>query len=82
MTRGLEQLDVLLGEWVVASKKYSEGRGLTSVTRIEDGKFLRWESSEESDLFPRSTLMIGSKWEMSKDGKQWDVDFDLTYTKQ
>ena len=60
MTRGLEQLDVLLGEWVVASKKYSEGRGLTSVTRIDDGKFLRWESSEENDLFPRSTLMIGS----------------------
>ena len=137
MTRGLEQLDVLLGEWIVASKKYSEGRGLTSVTRIDDGKFLRWESSEENDLFPHSTLMIGSddardectvlyfdargvhrvyhmsvvgdefrmwrdapefnqrfignisgdrktiagQWEMSKDGKQWDVDFDLTYTK-
>jgi hypothetical protein len=23
----------------------------------------------------------GGQWEISKDGKSWEVDFDLTYTK-
>ena len=25
---------------------------------------------------------IAGQWEMPKDGKQWDLDFDPTYTKQ
>ena len=24
---------------------------------------------------------IAGQWEISKDGKSWDVDFDLTYTR-
>jgi len=138
MTGGLKQLDVLLGEWTAVSKKYSEGRGHTSVAPTEDGKFLRIESREEDERFPHSTQLVGAdesrdectvlyydsrgvhrvyrmsvvdgvwkmwrdapgfnqryigaikhrgrtiegQWEMSKDGKRWDVDFDLTYTKQ
>ena len=137
MTEGLEQLDPLIGEWVVESKKYSEGRGRTTVRTTEDGKFLRLESSQEDERFPHSTLVIGSddasdectvlyydardvrrvyrtrltggiwkmwreapgfnqrfigkiaddgktiagEWEMSRDGTNWDADFDLTYTK-
>ena len=33
------------------------------------GKFLRLESSETDN------------WEMSRDGKKWEVDFDLSYKK-
>jgi len=137
LNEGLKQLDPLIGEWVMESKKYPEGRGRTAVRATEDGKFLRLESSEESDKFPHSTLLIGSdaardvctvlyydarderrvyetrlaggvwkmwreapdfnqrfigrisddgktiagQWEMSRDGTNWEVDLDLTYTK-
>jgi len=57
---GLEQLEVLVGTWVVESKKYSEGLGQTTVTPIEDGKYLRLESKQEDERFPRSTQLIGS----------------------
>ncbi len=137
MTNGLKLLDVLLGDWDVSSKKFSEGRGRTSVRPTEDGKFLRLESTQEDARFPHSTLLIGSdderdectvlyydsrevrrvyrttvtagawrmwreapefnqrfigrisddgktiagQWEMSRDETNWEVDFDLTYTK-
>lgn len=137
MTRGLEQLDVLLGEWVTESKKYSKGRGYTRVAPTEDGKYVRIDSREEDQRFPQSTMIVGSdearddctvlyydsrgvhrvykmsvvddvwnmwreaprfnqrfigkimdggktiagQWELSEDGKNWEVDFDLTYTK-
>jgi hypothetical protein len=135
--KGLEQLKVLIGEWAVASKKYPEGRGRTTVAATEDGRYLRLESTNENPLFPKSTMLIGTdddreecgvlyydsrdvrrvyrmtlassewriwreapgfnqrftgkissdgmtitaQWEMSEDGKNWKVDFDLTYTK-
>jgi len=135
--RGLEQLDALMGEWAVASKKYPEGRGRTTARPTEDGKFVRVESQMEDERFPRSVQVVGSddesedcialyfdsrgvhrvyhmrvadgewrawrdapgfnqryigkisadgktiagQWEFSKDGKSWNVDFDLTYTK-
>lgn len=60
MTRGLEQLDVLLGEWIAESKKYSEGRGRMTVAPTEDGKFLRIESSQEDTRFPQSVQLVGS----------------------
>jgi len=44
--RRLEQLDVLMGEWAVASKKYPEGRGRTTVRPTEDGKFVRVDPVE------------------------------------
>jgi hypothetical protein len=137
MTDGLRQLDVLIGDWVGESRKYSEGRARTTVRPTEDGKFLRLESSEEDNRFPHSTQLIGSdeasdectvlcydsrdvrrvyrmmvarkvwtmwrdapgfnqrytgkisddgktitgQWEMSRDGKKWEVDFDLSYKK-
>ena len=135
---GLEQLHVLLGSWVTESKRYSEGRGFTTITPTEDGEFLRVDSTAEDERFPHSTQIIGSdeagdectalyfdsrgvhrvyrmrvtdgvwrmwrdapgfnqryvgkigedgktitgQWEMSEDGKQWHVDFDLSYRKQ
>jgi hypothetical protein len=137
MTRGLEQLDVLVGDWVVESKKLSEGRGHFSVAPTEDGKFLHVDSREEEKRFPHSTQLVGcdegrdectvlyhddrgvyrvyettvvdrvwkmwreapgfnqrfvgkisedgktitGQWEMSEDGINWEVDFDLTYRK-
>ncbi len=135
--RGLEQLNVLIGDWAVASKKYPEGRGRTTVRPTEDGKFLRVDSQMEDERFPRSLQIVGSddgseectalyfdsreihrvyhmrladgewsawrdapgfnqryigkisadgrtiagQWEKSEDGSNWEVDFDLTYTK-
>jgi hypothetical protein len=63
VTRGLEQLDQLLGEWVTESKKYSEGRGQTTVAPTEGGN------------------TIARAEEFFEDGTNWEVDFDLTYTK-
>ncbi len=60
MTRGLEQLDVLLGEWTADIKKYSEGRGRMKVAPTEGGKFLRIESSEEDARLPQSWQLVGS----------------------
>jgi len=60
VSRGLKQLDVLLGEWVSTSKSYSEGHGHTTVTLIEDGKFMRIESREEDERFPHSTQLVGA----------------------
>jgi hypothetical protein len=60
VSRGLNQLDVLLGDWVTESKAYSEGRGFTTVAPTEDGKFLRIESRAEDDRFPLSTQLVGS----------------------
>lgn len=57
---GLEQLNVLIGEWAVASKKYPEGRGRTSVAATEDGKYLRIDSTNENPLFPQSTMLVGT----------------------
>jgi hypothetical protein len=47
VTRGLEQLDVLVGEWTSSSRRYPEGRGRMSVAPTERGKFLRIESRIE-----------------------------------
>jgi hypothetical protein len=58
--KGLAQLDALIGEWNVESKKYSEGRGQFSVAATEDGKFLRVDSRQEDDRFPHSTQLVGS----------------------
>jgi hypothetical protein len=58
--RGLEQLDVLIGDWAVVSKKYPEGRGRTSVRPTEDGKFVRIDSLMEDERFPRSLQIVGS----------------------
>ena len=60
MSRGLEQLDVLVGEWTSASGKYSEGRGHTTVAPTEDGKFMRITSREEDARFPESTQLVGA----------------------
>jgi len=137
VNEGLKQLDVLIGQWVVESKKYSAGRGRATVGPTEGGKFLRLESTQEDARFPQATLLIGSDdereectvlysdarevrrvyrtsvadgvwkmwreapefnqrfigqisddgktisggWEMSRDGTNWEVDFDLKYTK-
>jgi hypothetical protein len=59
-TRGLEQLDVLVGEWAMTSKKYSEGDGRQKVERIEGGAFLRLQTSQAENRFPASMQIIGA----------------------
>ena len=137
MSKGLEQLDVLLGEWTSSSKKYPEGRGRMTVAPTEGGKFVRIAARIEDERFPESTQIVGSdevrdectalcydsrgmhrvyrmtvdsgiwqawreapkfnqryighikdggktiegQWEFSEDGKSWEVDFDISYTK-
>ncbi|HEY3086355.1 MAG TPA: hypothetical protein VGK28_12965 [Candidatus Dormibacteraeota bacterium] len=60
MSRGIEQLRALLGDWVADSKAFSEGRGHTIVTLTEDGKFMRIHSVEEDQRFPESLMIIGA----------------------
>ncbi|HKW69875.1 MAG TPA: hypothetical protein VJP81_04765 [Candidatus Dormibacteraeota bacterium] len=60
MTRGLDQLDALVGEWITESKKYSEGRGHTKVAPTEGGKFVRIDSRQEDERFPQSTQLVGA----------------------
>lgn len=60
MSGGLDQLKPLLGDWVVESKAFSEGRGHTTVTLTEDGKFMRLHSIEDDKRFPESVQLIGS----------------------
>ncbi len=58
--RTLEQLEVLVGDWVVESKAFSEGRGHTTVTLTEDGKLMRLHSVEQEQRFPESLMIIGA----------------------
>jgi hypothetical protein len=60
VSNGLDQLKPLLGEWVVDSKAFSEGRGHMSVTLTEDGKFIRLDSREEDQRFPSSLQLVGA----------------------
>ena len=56
----LEQLAPIVGVWDMKSKRYSEGRGRTTVDWLEDGAFLRLHSEEEQGRFPTSTWIIGA----------------------
>jgi hypothetical protein len=60
VTRGIEQLRALLGDWVADSKAFSEGRGHTTVTLTEDGKLMRIHSVEEDQRFPESLMIVGA----------------------
>ncbi len=60
MIDGIDQLKPLLGEWVVESKAFAEGRGHTTVTLTEDGRFIRLASVEEDQRFPQSLMLIGA----------------------
>lgn len=59
MTKGLGQLDVLVGEWTSSSKRYPEGRGRMTVAPLEGGKFLRIDARIEDERFPVSTQIVG-----------------------
>jgi hypothetical protein len=59
VTKNLSQLDALIGEWTTSSKTYPEGRGLTTVTLAEGGKFVRIEATIEDERFPQSTQIVG-----------------------
>ena len=69
MTKGLDQLVVLVGECTSSSKKYSEGRGRMTVAPVDGGKIKGGGKTFEG------------QWEFSEDGKSWEVDFDVSYTK-
>jgi hypothetical protein len=60
VSKGIEQLSPLLGDWVADSKAFSEGRGHTTVTLTEDGKLMRIHSVEEDQRFPESLMIVGA----------------------
>jgi hypothetical protein len=60
VTKGLQQLNPLLGEWTSSSKTYPEGRGRMTVAPTEDGKFIRINARTEDERFPVSTQIIGA----------------------
>ena len=60
MSKGIEQLSPLLGDWVAHSKAFSEGRGHTTMTLTEDGKLMRIHSVEEDQRFPESLMIVGA----------------------
>jgi len=60
VTRGLRQLDPLVGEWTSESNADPEGRGRMSVAPAEDAKFLRIESRSEDERFPVSIQLVGA----------------------
>jgi hypothetical protein len=56
----MEQMQLLIGDWSMTSKKYSEGAGRQVVRPLDGGAFLRLETSQEDDLFPASIQLIGA----------------------
>jgi len=58
-TNALRELDPLLGDWVMESKKLG-GRGRTTVDRSEKDMFVRLRSSSMEGQFPSSTWIIGA----------------------
>ena len=59
MTKGLDRLEPLIGEWTSSSKTYPEGRGHMTVAPTAEGKFLRVDSRIEDERFPESTQIVG-----------------------
>jgi hypothetical protein len=55
----LDRLDVLVGEWVMESKKFG-GRGRTWVERSEEAAFVRLRSSPQQGEMPSSTWIVGA----------------------
>jgi len=60
VTRGLEQLEPLIGEWTSSSETYPDGRGRMTVALVDDGKFLRIHAQVEDERFPVSTQVVGA----------------------
>ena len=59
MSRGLDQLKPLLGEWVVESKAFSEGRGHATVVLTEE-QVHPPALARRRQAFPRGVQLIGS----------------------
>jgi hypothetical protein len=88
----LARLDVLVGRWTVQPKVEGVGPAWTEFAWQEGGLFLR----QYSDVDPNApgfnqrftgTLSadadtIDGRWEMSKDGVTWNLDFELAYHRQ
>lgn len=65
---------------------YFDSRGMHRVYRmaVDNGAWRVWR--EAPGLRYTGNIKDGGKtiegrWEFSEDGKSWDIDFDLTYTK-
>jgi hypothetical protein len=58
--RGLEQLDALLGDWTITSKKFAQVQGRQTIERIENGSFVRLQAHVDDDRFPATTQIISS----------------------
>ena len=67
---------------------YADARGVHRVYRMTfaDGEWIIWRYAPGFDQRFTGTLSadgnaIEGRWEMSKDGMTWNVDFELTYTR-
>jgi hypothetical protein len=84
-----DALALFVGEWNMAAAS----RGIARVykTSIEDGLWKLWRDEPDfspldfsqrfTGTFSADGKTIAGRWEICHDGKTWEHDFDLTYTK-
>ena len=86
MNEGLKQPDPLIGEWVMESYYDARDERRVDGTRLAGGVWKMWREAPEFNqrftgrISDDGKTVVG-QWEMSRDGTNWEVDFDLTYTK-
>jgi hypothetical protein len=66
----LARLDVLVGRWTVRPKV--EGVGTASIE-------FAWQ---DGGLFLLQRSSFDGRWEMSKDGQTWNLDFELAHLRE
>jgi hypothetical protein len=70
------------------SMLYSDSRGVTRLYQmsLRDGVWQQWRDAPEfrqrfTATFSKDGRTIKGKWEISENGEDWKLDFDLTYTR-
>lgn len=67
---------------------YFDSRGVARIygMSLEDGVWKLWRDGEDfsqrySGTFSDDGKRIEGRWEIARDGKTWETDFDLAYTR-
>ena len=67
---------------------YFDSRGIARVydMSLEDGVWKLWRDGDDfsqrfTGTFSEDGRRIEGRWEIARDGKTWETDFDLTYIK-
>jgi hypothetical protein len=68
---------------------YADARGVHRVYRmtLADGVWTMWRDAPGfnqrfTGTFSADANTVDAKWEMSKDGRTWNVDFEITYQRE